>query len=198
MIFLNSFEPFTVRYTPGKARIAYLPQFYYYSGDCRDESAQQQIKENFIAVMAGHMPPNFCRTDANCNVDHVNVFCGNSTSVKRRRRSAVREVYVRVDIVAQGKAGASPSLSDLENVLNNEARPKIDASAKNTDWSPLRQSTDLEYRTYNLGYAEAYCSDTGAIVGRCSILKDKCDGLYVPHTQCQCNQGSGQIEKCSK
>ena len=178
--------------------MSYFPQFFYYSGDCRDESAQRQIKENFVSLMSQKLPPNFCRAHADCNVEHVNVFCGKTTASKRRRRRSVREVYIKVEIVAKEKQGTHQSLSQLESVLDNEARPDLDAKAKTIDWSPLRQSTDLEYRTYSLSRADAYCSDSGAVIGRCDSLKAKCDGKIVPYTECQCNKGSGSIEKCSE
>ena len=130
---------------------------------------------------------------------NVNVFCGATTSSKRRRRRSVREVHVKVDIVAQEKPSAgSQTLSQLEQILNNEAKPLLDQQAQTFDWSPLRSSTDLDYQTYSITNAEAYCSDTGSIVGKCNTLETGCDGLTKPHSLCQCNQDSGAIEKCSK
>ena len=97
-----------MRYTPGKARMALIPDFYYYSGDCNSQEAQDQIKLNFVNLMNQmFLPSSLCRDlPADCTVDNVNVFCGATTSSKRRRRQSVREVYVRVDIVAQEKPSA--------------------------------------------------------------------------------------------
>ena len=181
--------------------MAFVPQFFYYSGDCNSKEAQDQIKQNFISLLNQQFIPSaLCRDHAaDCNVGNVNVFCGATTSSKRRRRSSVREVYVKVDIVAQQKpSGASQTLSQLEQILENNARPLMDQQAKNFDWSPLRSSTDLEYQRYTLNHAEAYCSDSGAVVGRCDSLETGCDGQIKPHNLCQCNKDSGAIEKCSK
>lgn len=146
------------------------------------------------------MPSGICRDHpADCHVSNVNVFCGATTSAKRRRRRSVREVYVKVDVVAEQKpSGASQTVSQLEKILETDARPQLDARAKNFDWSPLRASTDLEYQRYTLSNAEAYCSDQGAVIGKCDSLETGCDGITKPHSLCQCNKGSGSIEKCSK
>lgn len=146
------------------------------------------------------MPSGICRDHpADCHVGNVNVFCGATTSAKRRRRRSVREVYVKVDVVAEQKpSGASQTVSQLEKILETDARPQLDARAKNFDWSPLRASTDLEYQRYILSNAEAYCSDQGAVIGKCDSLETGCDGITKPHSLCQCNKGSGSIEKCSK
>ena len=190
-----------MRYTPGKARMALVPEFFYYSGDCNSQEAQDQIKLNFVNLLSQmFVPSSLCRDHpADCTVDNVNVFCGATTSSKRRRRRSVREVYVRVDIVAQEKASAgSQTLSQLEQILDNDAKPLLDQQAKSFDWSPLRSSTDLEYQTFSITDAEAYCSDAGAVVGKCDSLETGCDGLTKPHSLCQCNKDSGAIEKCSK
>ena len=134
-----------------------------------------------------------------CHVGNVNVYCGSTNAAKRRRRSVVREVYVKVDIVAQQQSGSvSQTVSQLEQILNNNAKPLMDQQAKSLDWRSLRSSTDLEYQRYTLSDAEAYCSESGAVVGKCDSLESGCDGLTKPHTLCQCNKDSGQIEKCSK
>ena len=192
-----------MRYTPDKARIAYLPAFSYYSGNCNEEEAQDEIKRNFIALLSSDfVPASICKTNsAECSVENVNVFCGATSSAKRRRRrrSSVREVYIKVDIVAQEKSAAAPqTLSQLEQTLNNDAYPQLDQKARSFDWSPLRASADLEYERYTITSAEAYCSDAGAVVGKCSSLETGCDGLSKPHSMCQCNSDSGAIEKCSK
>ena len=190
-----------VRYTPGKARMALVPQFFYYSGDCSSQEAQDQIKLNFVNLLNQQfIPSSICRDHpADCHVGNVNVFCGATSASKRRRRRSVREVYVKVDIVAQEKSGgASQTLTQLEQILENDARPLLDQQAKSFDWSPLRSSTDLEYQSYSLTHAEAYCSDAGAVVGKCDSLETGCDGMSKPYNLCQCNKDSGSIEKCSK
>ena len=109
------------------------------------------------------------------------------------------EVYLKVDIIAEKQSyGVSQTVTQLENILNNNAKPLMDQKAKTFDWSPLRSSTDLEYQRYMLTDAEAYCSEAGAVVGKCNYLESGCDGVTKPHSMCQCNKGSGQIEKCSK
>ena len=180
--------------------MALIPQFFYFAGDCNSKEAQDQIKLNFVNLLNQQfIPPNLCRDQADCNVGNVNVFCGATTSAKRRRRKSTREVYIKVDIVAQEKqSGASQTVTQLEQVLESDAKPKLDQQAKSSDWSPLRSSTDLEYETYSITNAEAYCSETGAVVGRCDSLETGCDGLTKPHNLCQCNKGSGAIERCSK
>ena len=191
----------SVRYTPGKANMKYYPQFFYYSGDCNSEEAQDQIKRNFVGLLSQQFfPATICRNiTAECNVGNVNVFCGATNAAKRRRRSSVREVYVKVDIVAAQKpGGASQTVSQLEQVLDNNARPEMDQQARSFDWSPLRSSTDLEYQSFKLGHAEAYCSESGAVIGKCDSLETGCDGITKPHSLCQCNKDSGAIEKCSK
>ena len=145
------------------------------------------------------MPPDICKNNADCNVGNVIVYCGETTSAKRRRRSSVREVYFKVDIVAQPKSGgSSQTLSQLEQILDTDARPLLDQRAQTFDWSPLRSSADLEYQRYTLTHAEAYCSDAGAVVGKCESLETGCDGKSKPYELCQCNKDSGSIEKCSK
>ena len=85
-----------------------------------------------------------------------------------------------------------------QKLLQNSIRPEIDTTVNVTDWSPLRNSISLEYRKYSLSNAEAYCSDSGAVIGKCSTLLTDCDGKLKPYSMCQCNEGSGNIEKCSK
>lgn len=179
--------------------MAFLPQFFYYSGDCNSKEAQDQIKLNFVSLLSQLFPPGICKGNAECNVGNVNVFCGATNVAKRRRRNVVRDVYVKVDVVAEQKTGgASQTVSQLEQVLENDARPQIDQRAQSFDWSPLRASADLEYDRYTLSDAEAYCSESGAVVGKCDSLETDCDGKTKPYNLCQCNQDSGAIEKCSK
>ena len=191
---------FPVRYEPGKARMALIPQFFYFAGDCSSKEAQDQIKLNFVTLLNQQFIPSaLCRDHADCNVGNVNVFCGATSSARRRRRKSANDVYVKVDIVAQEKqSGASKTVTQLEQILENDAKPLLDQQAKSLDWSPLRSSSDLEYQTYSITNAEAYCSDTGAVVGRCDTLETGCDGLAKPHSMCQCNKDTGAIERCSK
>ena len=181
--------------------MAYYPQFFYFSGECTSQEAQDQIKLNFVNLLnLQFIPSGLCKdVPAECNVGNVNVFCGASNAAKRRRRSSVREVYVKVDIVAGEKpSGASQTVSQLEQYLDNDARPAMDKQAQSFDWGPLRTSTDLEYQSYTLSHAEAYCSESGAVIGKCDSLETGCDGITKPHNLCQCNKDSGSIEKCSK
>ena len=110
---------FTVRYDPANPKVRFLAQFYYYSGDCKEEAAQVQIKTNFLAIINQQFVPfsSYCRKKpADCTIANVNVFCGEAAAPARRRRRSVREVYVKVDFLAKEKQGTSSSFADLKNV----------------------------------------------------------------------------------
>lgn len=89
----------TVRFDPTKVKVQFLPQFYYYEGNCNDEEAQKQIKSNFLNLLRTGMLAGMghaCANQAICNAENVNVFCGETDKRKRRRRAVVKEVYIQV------------------------------------------------------------------------------------------------------
>lgn len=68
---------------------------FYYDGDCNDPNVQTNISENFIGLLTGeHVPPFFCTIyPDDCNVNTVEVYCGElSAAERRRKRRSVRQV----------------------------------------------------------------------------------------------------------
>ncbi|KAK3728579.1 hypothetical protein QZH41_011661 [Actinostola sp. cb2023] len=189
----------SVRYDPNKVKVQFNTAFYYYEGDCNSEDAQKQIKGNFIKLLQTGILIAFgqtCFNVAECNTDNVNVYCGKTDASKRRRRAVVKEVYIKLNLVAKEKPSIPKTIKELESALESKSRPVVDAEVQKTDWSPLRVSDGLDFKSYSLSHADAYCSDQGAVVGKCDSLETGCDGKTKPQSKCSCNSASGSIEKC--
>ncbi|EDO49614.1 predicted protein, partial [Nematostella vectensis] len=170
----------SLRYDPSEASQRMMAQFYYYSGDCNSEEAQEQIKTNFLNLAKfGFIPPfiSDC-TDfhVKCTVKNVNVFCGETDKRKRRRRSAVKEVYIKVDFVGAATSSVPRTLSQLENVMETQTSPRLDSTLKAVDWSPLRAKN----HAYTCSSSREclicdFCSTIGVCCMRCK------PGTYSSH-----------------
>ena len=91
---LAFFSTTIVTENPSWISINMSPNFYY-DGDCNDPNVQANISANFIGLMTSNVvPPFFClfKPDT-CNVNTVDVACGDITvPERRRRRRSVRQV----------------------------------------------------------------------------------------------------------
>ena len=61
---------------------------FYYDGDCNDPNVQDQIKQNYLTLLnSPFVPPFFCEEKPDeCNVNTIEVSCGEKTAAQRRRR----------------------------------------------------------------------------------------------------------------
>ena len=100
-LFLSSSA--TATENPAYLKMSALPYFYY-DGDCNDPNTQATIKSNFYGLMtSGLILPLFCTAvPDDCNVDTIEVYCGNVTSAERRRkRSSTNQVPEGLSEVAK-------------------------------------------------------------------------------------------------
>lgn len=84
----------TVTENPSWIKINMSPSFYY-DGDCNDPNVQANISDNFISLLtSAQVPPFFCTFHPDdCNVNTVDIYCGElSAAERRRKRRSVREV----------------------------------------------------------------------------------------------------------
>ena len=87
----------------------------------------------------------------------------------------------------------------------NEQKAKMETSRtevyeglKLINWGEFQASSGLELKdknvdNFNLGPVEAYCSEDGAVVKKCSQADLNC---FDP--PCTCNKDTGSVTKCSK
>ena len=69
--------------------------FFNFAGDCYDPNTHIEVKDNFLnLVNSGYVLPIFCKIHPQeCNTNTVQVYCGEVTAEKRRRkRTAVKLV----------------------------------------------------------------------------------------------------------
>ena len=79
-----------------------------------------------------------------------------------------------------------------------KSRTEVYDGLKLINWGEFQASSGLELKdknvdNFNLGPVEAYCSEDGAVVKKCSEVDLNC---FDP--PCKCNKDSGSITKCSK
>ena len=76
-------------------------ELFYYSGDCNDPAAQQEIRDKFIAVLNSSNYHVLCSSYEKCRAENVNVQCGQTS---RRRRSAttsnLTEVFPEIMVMS--------------------------------------------------------------------------------------------------
>ncbi|XP_067682073.1 sushi, von Willebrand factor type A, EGF and pentraxin domain-containing protein 1-like isoform X2 [Haliotis asinina] len=86
----------TVKRRPGSMMMP--SELYYYSGDCPDATANQQIKENFIKMLqANPLFKEECGgTVPDCKAEFVSVKCG---TISRRKRAAKVNVIVEFNVI---------------------------------------------------------------------------------------------------
>jgi len=78
------------------------------------------------------------------------------------------------------------------------SRTEVYDGLKTINWVEFQASSGLQLKdnnveNFNLGPVEAYCSEDGAVVKKCSE-----DDLNCFEPPCKCNQDTGSITKCSK
>ena len=77
-------------------------------------------------------------------------------------------------------------------------RTKIYDSLKTVNWGSFQSESGLELKdsnvdNFNLGHVEAYCSENGAVVRKCTEADLNCW-----RKPCSCNKKEGTITKCSE
>lgn len=92
-----------------------------------------------------------------------------------------------------GQTNFNNAKSDAENT-----RTKIYDSLKTVNWGSFQAQSGLELKdgnvdNFNLGKVEAYCSENGAVVRKCTDADLNC---WNP--PCSCNKKEGTITKCSE
>ena len=165
---------------------------FYYEGDCNDEEVKKIIRQKFIGLLtdpALKLPILFCaKFGAECNANNVNVYCGETTSRRRRRsRATQKEVYVKLQYVGTSLAGKGTTYQTIKSGMQSTDKPKVSGNLQAFDWTPLKSSLGLTLKSLSVSDAEPYCSEQGAMIGRCDAVMTT-----------GCNDESGSIEKCSK
>ena len=76
----------TVRTDPNSTALRMSSSFYF-KGNCEDEELQLKIKNDFLKVIKNPMlfPPTFCLIHADCNIENMKIYCGATTSKRRKR-----------------------------------------------------------------------------------------------------------------
>ena len=92
-----------------------------------------------------------------------------------------------------GQTNFNNAKSDAE-----KSRTKIYDSLKTVNWGSFQAQSGLELKdgnvdNFNLGKVEAYCSENGAVVRKCTDADLNC---WNP--PCSCNKKEGTITKCSE
>jgi hypothetical protein len=117
-----------------------LPVELYYDGDCNDNNTKAQIKRQVLVYLSGvkaDVDNSICPDNNTCKIDNLNVFCGNTSS--RKRKSATSHVIfkrnayglIRFNIMKKwhtGDKSIQNPYSDLANDLNSIA-DKIEKDA---------------------------------------------------------------------
>ena len=93
---------------PGMTTV--LGEFFYYTGDCKDSTVLQDIKENFIKQMQlleANGWNGMCPTEIDCNVNNTRVTCGAVSGKKRdvhtvldylRSKRSTHEIRVEITL----------------------------------------------------------------------------------------------------
>ena len=92
-----------------------------------------------------------------------------------------------------GQDGFNAQKAKVEN-----QRTDVYNGLKKVNWVQYNADTGLQLPdnnvdNFNLGHAEAYCSENGAVVKKCSQADINC---FLP--PCKCNGDSGAVTRCSK
>ena len=87
---------------------------------------------------------------------------------------------------------------NTEKAKLEQSRTDVYNGLKKINWAEFQASSGLELKdnnvdNFNLGPVEAYCSEDGAVVKKCTEEDINC---FEP--PCKCNKDTGSITKCSK
>ena len=61
---------------------------YYFKGDCNKKEVKEQLKDKYISILSDprSFPPTFCTFNKDCKLANIQVYCGSTNAVRRRRR----------------------------------------------------------------------------------------------------------------
>ena len=87
---------------------------------------------------------------------------------------------------------------NVQKTKVEKSRTEVYDGLKQIKWGEFQASSGLELKdknvdNFNLGPVEAYCSEDGAVVKKCSEIDLQCND-----PPCKCNKDTGSITKCSK
>lgn len=106
--------------------------FYYYDGDCSNQSVQTSIKQNFVDVMVelensdkwkDDLCPDYCTTEA------VTVKCGPRNG-RRRKRSSSNQISVTFTLMSTWQVNDSLQVNDeIINKMGEHMQSKVTEGA---------------------------------------------------------------------
>lgn len=139
--------------------------FFYYDGDCSNQSVQNAIKQNFVDVMKDLESSggwdNIC--PAYCTVDGVNVTCG-AQNGRRRKRSSSDPIVLSFTIISKWQENDDLQGNDkIIHDLSDFVKTKVDEGAFD---NPNVTTGDMV-----VGWSEYYCQE-----GQAATYSDE-DGL---------------------
>ncbi|XP_060570713.1 uncharacterized protein LOC132729006, partial [Ruditapes philippinarum] len=176
-----------------------LPVELYYDGDCNDNNTKAQIKRQVLVYLSGvkaDVDNSICPDNNTCKIDNLNVFCGNTSS--RKRKSATSHVIfkrnayglIRFNIMKKwhtGDKSIQNPYSDLANDLNSIA-DKIEKDAHGGVIVNAKGFT-LRIGGVHRGTSDLFC-DLGYKVDTGSLSCKPCPpGFYL-------DSESGNCEAC--
>ncbi|CAC5393166.1 unnamed protein product [Mytilus coruscus] len=166
--------------------------FFYYDGDCSNQSVQNSIKQNFVDVME-HLESsegwdNIC--PAYCTVEGVNVTCG-AQNGRRRKRSSSDLIVLSFTIISEWQE--NDVLQGNDNIMTNLSdfmKTKVDEGAFD---NPNVTTGDMA-----VGWSEYYCPEGQAATysDDDGLCKGCPQGKYLQNEECiDCDQGYYQDEE---
>lgn len=158
-------------------------ELYYYSGDCPDDAANKQIRENFIKMLkANPLFKEECGgTVPDCRAEFVSVKCG---AISGRKRDANVNVKVEFNVILpyrENGQNTSVVVKSYETAFDR-IKDAIDKAVQSKSLDVGVPGLELQDDSYAPGFPNFYCGkgmtpnyDTAScgkcLVFRCAIME---------------------------
>ena len=157
---------------PQQGAVGLMRAQYEFDGDCNDPAVQAQMITKFRTEMCQLM----------CN--KIEVYCGTTTVVARRRKRGIRQLHLKASIITKTtkeKARNNPTkvLNDLILEMNNVVAPNFMQKVNRVkQWKFLNKYVRSLSQANLQGQAEGTCTDDGDVQNNLETDPIKKCGMY--------------------
>ncbi len=172
---------FAVKTPPAGVEIG-LFFFYTYDGDCNSEAAKAQASQNMVTM-------GFCTGE--CTIDKLESYCGETSVVKRRRRSTTKQLSFKITIkvtTTNEEAIKDPTASNLITKMTTKVAPDVLAKIRNVkNWDRIVDSNIRSLDSLRSdGNPVKTCATSADVYNEKATVQEQCGNSYllsfIPHS----------------